>query len=147
MLTSWSFVFKYFYTRHENLGFSYVRSPHDEFAIKKPLMGGDTFITCVTPGEGIGSMALRYVTVMTAAYKYGRRYVHTPFSNVGHQPLGYDGEEWAREWDAFLGLGAEEDQDIPARAYEWCYQEVTGGDLQQLEGVFRSKYTTIQDWR
>lgn len=111
-----------------------------EFANKVPLAGSDPFITCVSPGEGAGSMALRFISVMTASCKYGRTYVHTPFRNVGHVPRGDDPADWSRRWEEFFNLGVDEIQNHPATAFRWCYREVTGHDIEQIDWIFRDKY-------
>ncbi|WP_367871106.1 hypothetical protein [Luteolibacter sp. Populi] len=111
-----------------------------EFANKIPLAGNAPCITCVSPGEGAGSMAMRYVSVMTASCVYQRTYIHTPFRNVGHRPRGYDPQAWDREWETFFNLGLDEIQDQPAKAYRWCYREVTGREMGLIDWIFRDKY-------
>lgn len=111
-----------------------------EFADKIPLAGNDPFITCISPGEGAGSMALRYVTVMTASCVYGRTYIHTPFRHVGHRPAGHDPAEWDAKWETFFNLGLDEIRDHPAKAYRWCYREVYGREIGLIDWILRNKY-------
>lgn len=111
-----------------------------EFADKIPLAGDEPFMTCVSPGEGAGSMALRYVTVMTASCVYGRTYIHTPFRQVGHRPAGHDPSDWDAKWESFFNLGLDEIQNHPAKAYRWCYREVSGREIGLIDWIFRSKY-------
>lgn len=111
-----------------------------EFADKVPLAGNDPFITCISPGEGAGSMAMRYVSVMTASCKYGRTYIHTPFRRVGHVPAGVDSQEWTLRWEEFFNLGVDEIRDHPAKTFTWCYREVSGEDIGLIDWIFRDKY-------
>ncbi|MEZ5829900.1 MAG: hypothetical protein R3D05_01820 [Dongiaceae bacterium] len=60
-------------------------------------------ITCAGRRDGAGAQALGVLSTMLVARKMRLRYLHTPFSMMGHAPGSR--EDWAKAWEAFLNLG------------------------------------------
>ena len=94
------------------------------YGLQKQRKVKNCFITCKGKRDGAGAQIQAVMSSILFSRYFGITYVHTPFSNIAHNP---DKEtQWEEKWESFANLGAN----------ETCVDQISSAGLKKVNRTY-----------